>query len=167
MSEQRINELTTDQLLFSFAEILETLRDRGIVRSANNPVADYAEWLLQKVLSLRLAKNSTAGYDAIDPQGRRYEIKARRFTRRGKTTHFSAMRGLENNHFDYLAAVVFRQDFTVERACLIPFEVVRQQAVYRSHVNGWFLYMRDDLWNAEGVEDITQRIKMAQTDRAA
>jgi hypothetical protein len=40
------------------------LRRRGICRSGNNPVADYAEGLVALRLGLRLAPNSTAGFDA-------------------------------------------------------------------------------------------------------
>jgi hypothetical protein len=164
MSDTRINELATDKLLSTFAEILETLRDRGVVRSANNPVADYAEWLVQKALSVKLAKNSTTGYDAVDSSGQRYEIKARRFTPRGKMTHFSAIRGLEKRHFDRLAAVVFNQDFSVKRAGLIPYEIVKERAVFRNHVNAWVLSVREELWNLEGVEDITEKLRAVQND---
>lgn len=36
---------STPELLRCFADILDELKQRGIVRTRNNPVADYAEWL--------------------------------------------------------------------------------------------------------------------------
>lgn len=132
------------------------------MRSANNPVADYAEWLVEKTLNVQLMTKSTTGYDAEDKSGRRYEIKARRITPRGKMTHFSATRGLDKRHFDFIVAVVFNQDFSVKSSALIPYDVVKYLARFRKHVNGWILYIRPDVWSARGVKDITKKLAAEQ-----
>ncbi len=55
-------ELSNKELLQAFAAILEQLRERGISRTSNNPVADYTEWLVCCKLGLELQTNSTAGF---------------------------------------------------------------------------------------------------------
>jgi hypothetical protein len=44
----KLEVLSTRELLSLFARILEELRRRKVVRSSNNPVADYTEWLVAK-----------------------------------------------------------------------------------------------------------------------
>jgi len=153
---------SSQELLDLFSQVLVELRRRGTIRSTNNPVADYAEYLVAEALSLTLAPKSTTGYDAVDAQGRRYEIKGRRPTDGNKSRQLSAIRGLEQQHFSYLAGVLIRENFSVHRACLIPVGIVKQIAVYRSHVNAWIIHLRDSVWEIDGVEDITQPVLEAQ-----
>lgn len=157
-----LEPLPTHELLALFSGVLDELRRRGTIRSTNNPVADYAESLVSRALSLTLAPKSSTGYDALDTLGRRYEIKGRRPTRQNTSRQLSALRGLEAKHFSFLAGVLFDEDFTVRRACLIPYETVVQLAVYRKHVNAWVLHLRDSVWSADGVQDITLSVSKAQ-----
>ena len=157
-----LKSYSTQELLALFSKVLSELRRRGTIRSTNNPVADYAEYLVARALSLTLAQKSTTGYDAVDASGRRYEIKGRRLTKDNKSRQLSAIRGLDHQHFSYLAGVLFNEDFSVHRACLIPYEIVEQIAVYRSHVNAWILHLREDVWEIDGVENITQPILEVQ-----
>lgn len=161
---QLLPELSTAGLLADFSRIIQELRRRGITRSSNNPVADYSEWLAAKALSLRLVTKSTTGYDAIDQAGKRYEIKGRRLTRHNRPTQLSAIRGLPGHHFDLLVTMLFAEDFAVVKASVIPFDVVSSHAVYRKHVNGWILYLRDRLWQDPTVRDITDRVRALQHD---
>lgn len=158
-----LRDLGTHELLRLFSNVLDELRRRGTIRSTNNPVADYAEHIVAEGLSLMLVQKSTAGYDAVDAQGQRYEVKARRLTPQNKSTQLSAIRSLDEQHFSYLAGVLFNADFSVRRACLVPYEVVRQEAVYRSHVNAWILHLRDRIWDIPGVQDITLALVQVQT----
>ena len=73
-----LEKLSSSEVLRLFSETIEELGRRGLTRSKNNPVADYAEHLVCKAFSLRSAENSTKGYDAVDDDGKKYEIKARR-----------------------------------------------------------------------------------------
>jgi hypothetical protein len=154
--------LRTHELLALFSEVLDELRRRETIRSTNNPVADYAESLVSRALSLALAPKSSTGYDAVDALGRRYEIKGRRPTKQNPSRQLSAIRGLKAKHFSFLAGVLFAEDFSVHRACLIPYETVKQLAVYREHVNAWILHLRDSVWSAPGVQDITEPILKVQ-----
>ena len=58
MAEFDWKVLTRPQLLQCFADILDELKERRIVRTRNNPVADYAEWLVTRQLGLSLERSS-------------------------------------------------------------------------------------------------------------
>jgi hypothetical protein len=161
-ADSKLKILRTSELLSLFALILEELRRREVVRSSNNPVADYTEWLVAKALSLEQLRGSTTGCDALDSEGRRYEIKGRRLTRHNNSTQLSVIRGLDLCHFDFLVGVLYDEHFLVSRACLIPHEVVKTTATYRKHVNGWILYLRPTVWEELGVLDISDELKAAQ-----
>jgi len=119
MSKPDLCRMKVLDVLGLYADIIDELRRRGIVRSVNSPVADYAEHLVCAALSLRSAQKSAKGFDATDTNGRKYEIKARRETKQSKPTRLSAIRDLEGNHFHYLVAVLFTEDFSVKRAAII------------------------------------------------
>lgn len=158
----RAQSSTALEILNLYSQILEELCTRGILRSVNNPAADYAEYLCSRALHLKPAAKSTKGFDATDTQGHRYEIKARRLTKRSKPTRFSAIRKIEENHFDYLIAVVFSEDFSVNRAAVFPREVIRKKAFWQAHVNGWILPLKEDLWSLPGVRDVTTKLRKVQ-----
>ncbi len=156
-----LEHLQPRDLFTLFSRILVEMRRRGILRSTNNPVADYAEWLVCSALSLELAQKSSR-YDAKDSQGRRYEIKGRRLTRQNPSRQLSAIRDLDAKHFDFLAGVLFAEDFTVQKACLIPHEVVARFAIFQEHVRASRLLLRDSLWSEAGVLDITGKVSEIQ-----
>ncbi len=155
---------TGTDLLRLYKDMMRELRERKITRSSNNPTADYAEYLVSRALDLERARRSTTGYDAEDGDGVRYEVKGRRLTAQNKSRQLSAIRGLEQHHFAFLAGILFEEDFSVLRGCLIPWRVVKQRAEYRAHVNGWILHLRDSVWDLKGVTDITGELVKAQQD---
>jgi hypothetical protein len=61
-----------------------------------------------------------------------------------------------------LAGVLFAEDFSVLRGCLIPYKTVKELAVFRLHVNAWILHLRDSVWSVPEVQDITDRLKAVQ-----
>jgi len=157
-----LKKVSPPELLSLFSMVLDELRERGVVRSTNNPVADYAEHLIAKALNLQLANKSTTGFDAIDAEGNKYEIKARRLTTQNKSRQLSAIRGLDMDHFNYLAGVIFANDFKVQKACLIPISVVQRLSVYREHVNAWIFHLRDSVWELDNIVDITDKLRATQ-----
>ncbi len=162
MERTDLRGATPPQLLALYADILHELRQRAIIRSTNNPAADYAEYLVATALDLDLATNSTAGYDATDRMdGTRYQIKGRRPTMKNPSRQLGAIRNLPARHFDYLAGVLFAEDFSVARACLIPAAVVEREAIYIAHTNSWMLHLRDSLWRHKAVLDITPAVRAA------
>jgi hypothetical protein len=150
-------------LLALYSAILEELHGRGVVRSTNNPVGDYAEHLTARAFGLSLANNSSIGYDAISADGVRYQVKSRRLTPRNPSRQLSAIHGLDlaADPFDLLVGILFTADFVVLRAALVPVAVVRQLAVRNDYVNAWRLMLRDSVWAAPSVKDVTDRIRAA------
>jgi hypothetical protein len=149
-------------LLVQYGDILEELRRRKVVRSTNNPAADYAEGLVAKALGLALVEGSNKGYDAVSTDKRRYQIKCRRITAHNKSRQLSQMRNMKGDPFDFLVGVLFAHDFSVMRAAIVPISVVLTLAKYVAHTNSWRFLLRDEIWAVPGVEDITLKIREAQ-----
>lgn len=152
---------TTAELLASYGAILSALRDRGVIRTENSPIGDYAEYLAARALGLTLADNSGIGWDGRDSAGIRYQIKGRRITRWSTSRQLGTMRGLEGDPFDILVGVLFDEHCLVIRAALIPIGIVRTLARRSDHVNGSALILRDSVWLEPGVVDATERLRLA------
>jgi len=154
---------TTSDLLALYGSILTQLRDRKIIRSENSPVGDYAEHLAERAFGLTLVQNSSIGYDGVDADGLRYQVKGRRITPLNKSRQLGILRGLnaEPPPFEVLVAILFNPDFSILRAARMPIEVVRTKAARHDYVNGWRLILNDPVWMLDGVEDITNRITLA------
>ena len=151
--------LTPPQLLVLHSEVADELRTRGILRSSNNPTGDLAEYLFCKAFRWEQAGNSKANIDAIGPDGARYQIKGRRVTRFNNSRQLSAIRDLAGSHFDFLAGVIFKADYTVMRAALIPHALALERATYVKHTNSHRFLLRDDIWNAHEVRDVTRELQ--------
>lgn len=149
---------TNLELLRMYAAVMEELRRRNVIRTANNPVADYTEWLVSDKLGLRLENSSQAGYDAIDHEGNRYQIKGRRVRRSQVSATLSAIRNLADQGFDWLIAVIFETDFSIRYAAKIPHGLVRDVAAYRAHINGHVLNLHPGILQREGVHDLTAEL---------
>lgn len=149
--------LTVSELLRTHSNILEELRERGILRSANNPTGDYAEWLFCRAFGWEQAANSVKGYDATDAEGTRFQIKGRRLHQHNTSRQLSAIRDLAG--FDVLAGVLFNAEFGVARASLIPSSVVRDRSTFSKHTNSHRFLLRDDIWDASGVQDVTTDLR--------
>lgn len=145
------------ELLGSHSEILDELRAREIIRSANNPTGDYAEWLFCRAFGWAQAANSVKGYDAMDKAGVRFQIKSRRLHERNTSRQLSAIRNLAG--FDFLAGVLFDANFEVQRAALIPSSVVQSRSKYTAHTNSYRFLLRDDIWNENDVQDVTEELR--------
>lgn len=160
---QALKDQPAPALLALYSAIVEELHGRGVVRSTNNPVGDYAEYLVARAFGLSLVGNSSIGYDAISPDGIRYQVKSRRLTTRDRSRQLGFFRGLQlsDDPFDLLVAVLFNADFTIQRAALVPVAVVREHAARVEYVNAWRLILRDSVWSIPGVEDVTTRLRTA------
>lgn len=155
-------KLPAIELLQLHSRILEELRSRDILRGNNNPAGDYAEWLFAKACGWTLERNAQIGFDAVDADGRRIQIKCRRLPSRKTARLLSVIRGLNDRPFDILAAVLLDENYNIYRAALIPIEVVQAKAIYSARVNGHRLLLRDGVWLEPGVVDVTERLKLAQ-----
>lgn len=156
--KMNLRELSVKQLLQQHSAIIDELKRRSIVRTKNNPVGDYTEWLVAKGLGLELAGNSSAGFDGIDSKGVKIQIKGRRITPENKSRQLSAIRKLKEKDFDQLAAVIFNENYEIIDAVLIPHEVIEEYASYRSHVNAHILHLKGPILNDPRIKDIKQLI---------
>jgi hypothetical protein len=152
-------DLKTCELLRLYSDLLKELANRRIVRTTNNPVAGVGEYLVVNALGLKRAPQSNKGYNATDKQNRRYEIKSRRLTQHNPSRMLSAIRECELGHFEFLAGVLFNEDFSLYKACLVPHGIVLRESTFRKHVNAHILELEDTLWNFEGVVDITDKLR--------
>ena len=153
-----LEKLNPKELLQLQADATNELRRREIVRTQNNPLGDYTEWLVSKALNLELANNSKAGYDATDSNGIKIQIKGRRITAKNKSTQLSAIRKLNEKDFDELVAVLFDDRFNVIEALSVPHEVVAEYATYREHVNAHILFIKGPILSDARVQSIKEKI---------
>ena len=165
--EPDLDRLSAVQLLQLHAQIAEALRARGITRTSNNPTGDLAEYLFCKAFGWKQAGNSKANIDAVDAEGRAYQIKGRRVTRHNKSRLLSAIRDLAGGHFDFLAGVIFSEDFSVLRAAIIPPDIVRTRAKFVERTNSHKFVLREDVWDAAGVRDVTEKLRAAASSMGA
>ena len=149
-----IEKLSNLDLLQLHSSIIEELKRRGVVRTKNNPVGDYTEWLVAQGLGLELATNSSAGFDGIDADGAKIQIKGRRITPDNNSRQLSAIRNLESKDFDQLAAVIFDENYKIIDAVIMPHEVIGDYASYRAHTNAHILHLRGAILSDPRVKDI-------------
>ena len=149
-------------LMNQYAAVLITLNERGVIRTYNSPVGDFAEWLVSQKLGLRLEKNSARGLDATGSDGLRYQIKCR-WERTDFPTpqsrELGVIRSLEKNQFDFLIAVIFDSHFQVRAAYQIPHEIIPRYAVYRRHVNGHILLADGPILRDPATKDNTHLLR--------
>jgi hypothetical protein len=152
------SNLSAIELLKLHAEVAEELRTRGITRSSNNPTGDLAEHLFCKAFGWKQSANSNAGFDATAEDGTRYQIKGRRMTRHNQSRQLGAIRKFTEGNFEFLAGALFNEDFTVFRAALIPYGVVKERVKFITHTNSHKFMLRDDVWQTPGVRNVTEEL---------
>jgi hypothetical protein len=151
---------TLSELLELHAEVNEELRRREIVRSANNPTGDLTEYLFCSAFGWKQAPNSKKGFDATDEQGIRYQIKGRRVHRRNKSRQLSSIRDFLG--FDFLAAALFDDTYTIRRAIVLPVSLVADRSIYVKHTNSYKFMLHDEIWNIPGAKDVTSKLRAVE-----
>ena len=154
-----LSACTAADLLKLHVEVADELRRRAITRSANNPTGDLAEYVFRKAFGWEPAGNSNANFDAVDSEGKLYQIKGRRVTRFNPSRQLSAIRDLAGGHFHFLAGVIFAEDFSVQRAAIIPHAVVVASAAFVARTNSHKFLLRDTIWDQPGVRDVTPELR--------
>jgi len=150
-----VSGLKDNELLELYARLLEELRQRQLVRSSNNPVSDYAERIICERLHLSLQVGSNKGYDALEAEtGTRYQIKARRLTRRNQSKQLGVIRNLEQELFDFLVAVILDEQFNPIEIWRIPREIISKYARFSKHQNGHILILTGHLLKDKAVQKL-------------
>lgn len=158
ISDGLLTSLTHLELLSLHSDILAELHSRGVIRTKNNPVGDYAEWLVSEALGMILLSNSSAGADAIDADGMKVQIKARRVTPDNPSRQLSALRNYEAADFDYLIAIIFDETYNVLDGYKIPHEVIRDYARHSNHVNAHIITLKGIILSDLRVIDIKEQL---------
>jgi hypothetical protein len=154
-----LTSLTVGELLQIEAGLRSELIRRGVSRTGNNPCGDFAEYLAFNVFGWKLNANSEAGFDATDANGQRIEIKARRLSHPTASRQASAIRNINEQHFDRLFGIVFSQTYEVLLAVDVPHAVVVSRARHNPHTNSAIFFLRDDLREVAGVVDRSSELK--------
>lgn len=165
MSPHDLRSLSVADLLALYAKLMDELRDAGVVRSTNNPVSDYTELLVCAALGLTRLGNSSAGSDAVDARGHRYQIKGRRLSKANSSTELSAIRRLDHSPFDSLIGVIYRPDFTIDYAAKIPLSVVRERATFKPHTNAHCFHLKRSVLAEPLVVEVTSSLVRCTIER--
>ncbi|EJM9696711.1 hypothetical protein NPC13_004357, partial [Escherichia coli] len=111
-----------------------------------------------KALGMTLLSNSSAGADAIDTDGKKVQIKARRVTSDNPSRQLSALRNYEAVDFDYLIAVIFDETYNILDAYKIPHEVIRDYARHSDHVNAHIVNLKGAILTDPRVSSIKEEL---------
>ena len=118
--------MTDAEVAKTWAQCMNELRDRDLIRTANTPVGDYAERICCERLGLHRKGFSAKSIDAIGSDGTTYQIKGRRLTPSNRSRQVSAIRDIHEAPFDVLLAVYFDEDLNLLEIWQIPHEVVAE-----------------------------------------
>jgi hypothetical protein len=80
-------------------------------------------------------------------------------TRFNRSRQLSAIRDCAAGHFDFLAGVLFDEDFTVLRPAIIPRAVVDEAATFVKRTDSHRFLLGYEIWAASGVRDVTIELK--------
>src|SRR3954447_1842980 len=108
-SDIDLEGLDDRELVRLFGRVMLALRERNIVRSANNPIADIAEQLVAAPYVGSVAPPNEPSYDVLAADGRRLQVKAPRRSQTGRTT----LTPLRRPDFNAVVAVTFKPDLEV------------------------------------------------------
>lgn len=154
----------TVDLLAGYAQTLRILRERGVLRTANAPLGDYAEWLVWRAFGGTLEPNSTKSHDVTDRDGRRLQVKARLVS--PKPTPGQLQTSVFRSWaFDYAVLIQLdERDYSVVRASVLPvalFDEGRANARWSEHVKGWAVFMTPELMGHADAIDVTMELRNA------
>lgn len=138
-------EMPTSDLFDLFMDVGLELRNRKLLPQDWNPAQDYAEILVERALDLKKA----AGRGRADGSGGvRYRIIGMRIDAEAAPR----VTGLKPGEFDRLAVVLFEERFVIDRAAILPSELVASKTA------GGALHLSAETLRGAGVEDVTAKV---------
>lgn len=138
-----LNRLSETDLLSLVYKATKELKSRGVIRT-QNLVGDYAEYLVSQRLNLTLLTSSEKAIDAVDSNGKTYQIKARRLTVGTSTPTIKSLRSFD---FDYLVLVLFNEDYSLKSCGLLTSSLAKELAIPNPRVNGYRLNLSPKLFS--------------------
>ena len=133
---------STRELLADFAAIMRTLRERGVVRTNNNPIGDIAEAIVAEHYGGERGSFSQSGWDVLLPDGERLQVKALRRTGARGRRNLSPIR---DSDYDAVIVVIFDEDFRVIEGLRIERATVEALFHHRPYVNGRIITVTEKL----------------------
>jgi hypothetical protein len=164
MSDFEIPELAAaadGQLFEMYGLILAELKRRKLIRTANAPAGDYAEYLVARALGVELAPNAEKSFDVVAPAYGKVQVKARVVSE--KITNSQRQTSpFRSDDYDYAVLVMLSSaDYSVRHAVLVTQSMVEERATWKKHVNGNVLFMRPELMDHPNAIDITEDLRAA------
>ena len=156
-----LSALSESGLFSLYRAILRELKSRGVIRTENAPVGDYAEYLVATALGGQMAPNSEKAWDVLGHDGEKLQVKARVVSDPAGPVAAVPVPFLG---FDSAVIVLLSAtDYAVSRASKVPRHVVESSAVYRKHVTGKVLFARPEIMSHADATDLTAALRAAQT----
>ncbi|HUB39010.1 MAG TPA: macro domain-containing protein, partial [Streptosporangiaceae bacterium] len=157
-----LSMLSESGLFSLYRAILGELRSRGVIRTENAPVGDYAEYLVATALGGQLAPNAEKAWDVLGNGGEKLQVKARVVSDPAEPGQLQ-LSPFRSFGFDSAVIVLLSAtDYAVSRASKVPRHVVESSAVYRQHVNGKVLFARPEIMGHPDATDLTAALRAAQ-----
>ncbi len=151
-----LSQLSSVELMQLNQLTLDELEKRDVIRTRNNPISEYTEWLVAEKMQMELAPPSTKGYDAKTRDGRKIQIKSRKNNLKNKSLVLGIIRNYELNQFDELITLIYNHDFSIRYAISIPHELVKEYGFYNEHQNGYTLRISNLLLKDTRVADLIE-----------
>ena len=141
----KINELDTLELINTYSEIINTLKERGVIRT-KNLIGDIGEYLAIEYFNktsgksnLQFAPAGTKNIDAISRNGDRYSIKS---TSSNLTGVFYGLENPDSNKensqkFEYLLIVQFKDNFKLKRIIQLDWKTFLDFKKWHKTMNAW------------------------------
>lgn len=143
-----------------YGGILDELLSRGVIRTRNSPVGDYAEHLVATALDGTLEPNSNRSWDVTTANGEHVQVKCRVIgPKTARSAKFSAFRSFD---FDSCTFVVLEEStYAVVSAVSVPGTVVSAKARFSQHVAGSYISIGANLLAFDGARDVTEDVRAA------
>lgn len=113
-----VRQREVHELLLNYRDTVRKLKDLGIIKTSN-VVSGYGEYVAKKKLGLTLQGTVNKGFDGIDKNGTKYEIKSRKATSWSEPTRFMIKKE-RLKYFDYLVYTEFDDDWNLIHFLIIP-----------------------------------------------
>lgn len=143
---------STRELLADFAAIMRALRDRGVVRTNNNPIGDIAEAIVAQHYGGERGSFGQSGWDVKLPGGERLQVKALRLAGARGRRNLSPIR---DSDYEAVIVVIFDEDFRVIEGLRIERRTVEELFAHRAHVNGRVITVTAQLRAHPDVQPVT------------
>jgi len=128
-----ITQRDVRKLLIKYRDTVQALKKLGIIKTSN-VVSGYGEYVAMRKLGLKLQKTGNKGFDGVDKNGKKYEIKSRKATEWNNPTVFP-MKKDHLKYFDYLVYTGFDDDWNLIHLLKIPRSSVKPNMHNRVIVN--------------------------------